>query len=110
MLSFQNWRPGFGVLPILELRFVIERQDVFDAEAFRPRINETFLWPAKVIFVVTLAADKRAHLLARRLLVNVVILNALRSFVSAHAFNERGPRDAQLHRLRVMTIDTRDWM
>ena len=77
---------------------------------FCPRIDEPLLRPLEVILHVTLAADEGAHLLSRGVAVDVVILHALAGFVRADAFDETGPRDAQLHRGRLMAIDARDRM
>ena len=83
MLRFEHWRAGFGVGPVFELHLVVVSQNVIDLEPLGPRIDQPLLRPLEVIFDVALTADESAHLLARRLLVDVVVLNALRGFERA---------------------------
>ena len=96
--------------PILEFLLFVVSEDVIDLETLRPRINEPFLRPFEIVFDMTLATNVSAHLLTRRLIVDVEIAYALRGFESTNTFDETGPCDAQLHRRRIMTIDTRDRM
>ena len=78
VLRLEHGRAGVGVSPVLELRFVVVGQDVLDLQPLGPRIDQPLLRSLEIIFDVALAADVGAHLLARRLLVDVVVLNALR--------------------------------
>ena len=105
MLRFEHGRAGVGVRPVLELRFVVVSLDLFDLEPLGPRIDQPLLRSLEVILDVTLAADIGAHLLARRLLVDVVVLHALRGFERADAFDKPGARDPQLHGARIVTVD-----
>src|SRR5215213_654914 len=110
MLCFEHRCARGGMFPVFELLLVIKSENVLDQKSFGPRIDQALLWTTEVIFIVTLPANVGPHLLPRGLLIYVVVLNALRSFQGAHAFYECRTRDAQLHRLRIMAIDTRDRM
>ena len=87
------------------MRLVVVRLDLFDLEPLGPRIDEPLLRALEVILDVALAADVGAHLLARRLRVDVVILHALRGLERADAFDKPGARDAQLHGARIVAVD-----
>ena len=77
MLRLQHLGARLGVLPVVEavavgeLRVVVGRLDLLDLQALRPREEQRRLRPA-VVLDVALAADERAHLLARRVGVRVV--------------------------------------
>ena len=105
MLRFEHGGAGVGVGPVFELRFVVVSLDLFDLEPLGPRIDEPLFRSFEVIFDVALAADVGAHLLARRLLVDIVVLHALRGLERADAFDETGAGDAQLHGARIVTVD-----
>src|SRR5687768_6241360 len=88
MLSLQYGRTCLCVLPIPKLLLVVEGENVFYLQPFRPRVNEPLFRATEMIFIVTLTTDKRAHLLTGGLFVHVVVLNALRGFERAHPFNK----------------------
>jgi hypothetical protein len=54
---------------------------------------------------MALAADIAAHLLPRGVAIEIVILHALGGFQRAHALDEARPRDLELHRGGIVTID-----
>ena len=89
MLRLERGRAGLRVGPVLECTLVVVGHDLLDLEPLRPRIDEPLLRALEVVLDVALAADVGAHLLARRLLVDVVVLHALRRLERADAFDER---------------------
>src|SRR5919108_3640383 len=70
---------------------VVVREDVVDAQPARPRIDQPLLGPFEVVLDVALPAHERAHLLARGVAVDVVVLHALAGLQRAHALEERRP-------------------
>ena len=77
MLRFEHRSARVGVGPVFELRLVVVSLNLFDLESFGPRIDKPLFRPLEIIFDVTLAADISAHLLPRRLLVDIIVLNPL---------------------------------
>ena len=88
MLRFEHGGAGIGVRPVFELRLVVVSLDLLDLEPFSPWIDKPLLRSLEIIFDVALAADVGAHLLPRRLLVDIVVLDALRGLERADAFDE----------------------
>ena len=77
MLCFEHGGARVGVRPVFELGLVVVSLNLFDLQPFRPRIDEPLFRALEIIFDVALAADIGAHLLTRRLLVDIVVLQAL---------------------------------
>src|SRR5262249_8835453 len=90
---------------IFELFRVVISQDLFHLQTVRPRINEAFLGSFEIILHVTLTAYEAAHLLPRSVAVHIVIVHALTGLERLDSFHETGTCHAQLHSLRIMTID-----
>lgn len=101
VLRLEDRRTYFGMLPIFELLLIVKSENVFDLEAFGPRIDEALFWSTEMILIMALTADKRAHLLTSGLLVHVVVLDALGCFESAHPLYESRACYSQLHRRGV---------
>src|SRR5678815_2666341 len=110
MLRLEYRRARKLVSPVAELDLVEVRVDLFDLQTICPRKNEPLLGALEVILDVTLAAHVSTHLVLRRLLVHVVVLNALRCLVRADALDERRAADSQRHVLSIVAVDAGDWM
>src|ERR1051326_1336984 len=98
VLRLEDGRARVRVRPILELRLVVVRLDLLDLYSLGPRVDQPLLGPFEIIFDVALPADVRAHFLARRVPVDVVVLHALRSLQRLDALDEAGTRNPELHR------------
>src|SRR6266480_135500 len=126
MLGLENWRTGLLVNPILEADLVVVTLDLFNFETLVPRVGHDLAIAFEVVFHVTLATDKAAHLLPRRQGVRLIVLRPVtfapaldagqmgqRVVASGQRFDaieETGPSHTQLHRLRVVTVDAADRM
>ena len=110
MLRLQGGRPRLGVRPVLEPVLLVVRQNLISAKSLVPRIGQPFFRPLEVVLDVALPAHVRAHLLPRRIAIDVVVLHALRRLHLLNTFQKTGPGHAQLHRVRIVAIDTRDGM
>src|SRR5688572_7835756 len=77
MLRLEHFSAGFGMLPvvkamaIVELKTVVVALDLLDFQAIVPRKEES-RFRATIVLDVALAADERAHLLARRIDIGIV--------------------------------------
>ena len=69
--------------------------DFLDLQALGPGVGQPLFRALEVVINVALAADEGAHLRARGIAVDVVVLHALRRLERPHALDERGPGDAQ---------------
>ena len=110
MLCLQRGSAGVLVGPVPEADLVVVGDDLLDLEALGPGIDETLPGALEVVLDVALAAYVGAHFRGRGLLVHVVVLDAQRSLVDAHAFDERRAGDSQCERLAVVAVDAGDGM
>src|SRR5687768_16030817 len=110
MLRFEHRRARVCMFPVFKLLLIVKSENVLNLKSLGPGVDQPLFRATEMIFIVTLPTNEGAHLLPRRLFIHIVILNPLRGLQSAHAFDERRTRYTQLHRLRIMTIDTRDRM
>jgi len=94
----------------VEAGLVVVGLDLLDLDPLRPRIDEPLLGSLEVVLDVALAADEGAHLLPGGHRVRVVVRDPLRGLERPDPLEEGGAGDAQLHRLRVVTVDAGDRM
>ncbi|MNS78651.1 hypothetical protein D3C72_1122740 [compost metagenome] len=94
--------------PVLEALLVVVIHDVLDLEALLPGVGQALLLALEVVLHVALRACEGAHLLARGLLVDVVVLDALAGLEGGDALEEARAGHAQAHRLGVVAVDARD--
>ena len=106
VLGFEGGCPGVRMDPVLMAHFIVVGQDVLHFISLGPGKNQALFGPFKVILDMTLSAYVAAHLLAGRVAVHVIVVDALAAFQRANAFHERRAGDPELQRLRVMAIDT----
>ena len=97
---------GVAISPILMTDFVIVSENIVSLEALIPGMRGAFFRFLEVILRVTLTANVTAHFLACRHFIDVVILNAKSGFIGADTFHKSRAGDAQLARLRVVTVNT----
>ena len=81
-------------------------QHFLGLESLVPGEDQVFLLLAEVILDVALCTNVASHLLTRRHLVHVIILDTLFRFERFDALDESGPGDSQSHRFGIVAVDT----
>src|SRR5688500_6912326 len=107
MLRLERRRAADGVHEIAMSGRVVVRHDAVDDDPLRPRIDEPLLRAAEVVLDVTLSADEGAHVLAGRIAVHIVVVDALALSQGSDPLHETGTRDAQPHGAGIMAVDAR---
>src|SRR5262245_7206422 len=110
MLRLEQLVAGLGVGPVREPFLVVVGLDLLDLETVRPRVGYDLARTLEVILDVALAADERAHFLARGVAVRIVIGDPLLGLERLDAGDEARARDADAHGLRVVAIHARHRM
>src|SRR4029079_15733036 len=110
MLRLQEWTPRLRVCPIFELYRVIVRENLIALQPVAPGIGKALLCSFEVVFDMALRADKGSQFLTRRHRIHLIVFDAIPSLQCANPFDKRGSRDAELHGVRGMAIDTGNGM
>ena len=73
VLRLQRGRTRLGVRPVLETGLLVVGENLIGAQPFVPRVGQPLLRPLEVVLDVALPAHIRAHFLARRVSIDVVV-------------------------------------
>ena len=103
--AFRTGAPALGVRPVLEPVLLVIGENLVRTQPFVPRIRQPLFRSFEVVLDVALPAHVRAHLLPRRVAIDVVVLNALSGLHFLNALEEAGTRHAQLHRAGIVAVD-----
>src|SRR3989338_2441804 len=96
--------------PVFMANLIVISFNLFYFQAFVPRISQHLLRTFEEIFDMTLSTNKSAHLLASRHGVWIVIFNPFFLFYFLDGIDKSGPRDTEVHCLRIMAIDACNWV